>query len=70
MRSPVELRCSQGHLFLATWVMGGSLTKVRLGPDAVGRCPIGHHWATMHPVKDADLSADERRTLYGEEARA
>jgi hypothetical protein len=64
-RTPV--RCSKGHLFLETWVMGGSLTKVRLGPlRRWGRCPVGHHWAIVHPVKDAELSADERRTLYGE----
>jgi hypothetical protein len=60
-------RCSAGHLFLMNWVMGGSLTMVRLGPlKRWGRCPVGHHWATVRPVKDADLSAEERRSLYGE----
>lgn len=64
-RSPV--RCSLGHLFLTTWVMGGSLTKVRLGPLVRwGRCPVGHHWTTMRPVKDADLTDEERRSLYGQ----
>ena len=64
-RNPV--RCSQGHLFLTTWVMGGSLTKVRFGPlTRWGRCPVGHHWTTMHPVKEADLTDDERHQLYGE----
>ena len=64
-RSPV--RCSKGHLFLTTWVMGGSLTKVRLSPlTRWGRCPVGHHWATMHPVKDEELTSEERTTLYGE----
>jgi len=63
-RSPV--RCSQGHLFLTTWVMGGSLTKVRLGPlTRWGRCPVGEHWTTMHPVKDAELTDAERTSLYG-----
>jgi hypothetical protein len=64
-RSPV--RCSKGHLFLKTWVMGGSLTMVRLGPlTRWGRCPVGHHWATMRPVKDDELSDEERTTLYRE----
>jgi hypothetical protein len=64
-RTPV--RCSQGHLFLTTWVMGGSLTKVRLSPlTRWGRCPVGRHWATMHPVTDDELADEERTTLYGE----
>jgi hypothetical protein len=64
-RSPV--RCSNGHLFEGTWVMGGSLTKVRLGPlTRWGRCRVGHHWARMRPVKDADLTDEERTTVYGD----
>lgn len=60
-------RCSAGHLFLMNWVMGGSLKMVRLGPlKRWGRCPVGNHWAIVRPVKDADLSPDERRSLYGE----
>lgn len=67
-RSPV--RCSKGHLFLTTWVMGGSLTKVRLGPlTRWGRCPVGHHWTTMHPVKEDELTDEERTSLYGEAGR-
>jgi hypothetical protein len=64
-RTPV--RCSKGDLFLTTWVMGGSLTRVRLSPlTRWGRCPVGHHWVTMHPVKVADLTDEERRALYGD----
>jgi hypothetical protein len=65
-RSPV--RCSKGHLLLTTWVMGGSLTSVRLGPLTRWgrRCPVGHHWARTRPVKDADLTDEERTPLYGE----
>lgn len=60
-----------GLNLLTTWVMGGSLTKVRLGPPTRwGRCPVGHHWIMMHPVKDADLlTNDERHQLHGK-ARA
>jgi hypothetical protein len=40
---------------------------LRLGPlTRWGRCPVGHHWATMHPVKDDELSDQGRITLYGE----
>lgn len=67
-RSPV--RCRKGHLFLATWVMGGSLTKVRLGPlTRWGRCPVGHHWTTMRPVRKDELTEEERASLYGEAGR-
>jgi hypothetical protein len=60
-------RCSAGHLFLMNWVMGGSLTMVRLSPmKRWGRCPVGGHWTTVRPVKDSELSDDERRSLYGE----
>lgn len=58
------VRCSQGHLFRTTWVMGGSLTAVRLGPLLrYARCPAGHHWALIRPVKEADLTEAERRAL-------
>jgi hypothetical protein len=61
------VRCSKGHLFRRTWVMGGSLTAVRLGPLLrYGRCPVGHHWTLIRPVKEADLTEAERRTLTSE----
>jgi hypothetical protein len=67
-RSPV--RCSKGHLFLATWVMGGSLTRVRLGPlTRWGRCPVGHHWTTMRPIKEDELTQAEGTSLYGKAGR-
>ncbi len=58
------VRCSAGHLFTTTWVEGGSLKAVRLGPSTrYQRCPVGHHWAIVHPVKDEDLSEEERRAV-------
>lgn len=58
------VRCSQGHLFRTTWIEGGSLTMVRLGPYVrYGRCPVGKHWATIRLVREADLSDAERRML-------
>lgn len=66
-KTPV--RCSKGHLFLTTWVMGGSFTKVRLNPMLRwGRCPVGPHWATLRPVREADLTDEERHSLHGEQA--
>lgn len=49
-----DVRCGNGHVFRTTWVEGGSLTTVRLGPLLrYGRCPVGHHWTTIRPVKAA-----------------
>jgi hypothetical protein len=57
------VRCSKGHLFTTTWVEGGSLKAVRLGPlTRYQRCPVGKHWAIVHPVKNEDL-ADEQRSI-------
>src|SRR5579884_537804 len=58
------VRCSQGHLFRTTWVEGGSLKAVRLGPFLrFQRCPVGKHWALVRPVKESDLTDDDRRAL-------
>jgi hypothetical protein len=60
------VRCSKGHLFVTTWIEGGSLKAVRLGPfTRYQRCPVGNHWAIVHPVKDADLTDEERQMLAG-----
>jgi len=57
------VRCSRGHLFTTTWIEGGSLKAVRLGPlTRYQRCPVGRHWSIVHPVKDEDLTEEERRT--------
>ncbi|HXX90300.1 MAG TPA: hypothetical protein VEI83_08770 [Acidimicrobiales bacterium] len=56
------VRCSQGHLFTTTWIEGGSLHAVRLGPyKRYQRCPVGPHWAVVVPVRDEDLTDEERR---------
>jgi len=56
------VRCSKGHLFTTTWIEGGSLKAVRLGPyTRYQRCPVGLHWAIVHPVKDSELTDEERR---------
>lgn len=56
------VRCSKGHLFTTTWVEGGSLKAVRLGPTKrYQRCPACRRWAIVRPLRDEDLTDDERR---------
>ncbi len=57
----VVVRCRQGHLFTTVWIPGGSLKAIRLGWWRIQRCPVGGHWSVVVPVKEADLSARERR---------
>ena len=60
------VRCSKGHLFETTWIEGGSLKAVRLGPlTRYQRCPVGKHWALVHPVKEDDLTDEDRQLLAG-----
>jgi hypothetical protein len=59
------VRCRQGHLFTTTWIPGGSLKAVRLGPWRVQWCPIGRHVDLVHPVRDADLTDTEREFALG-----
>jgi hypothetical protein len=50
------VRCSKGHLFSTVWIEGGSLKAIRLGPlTRFQHCPVGHHWAIVHPVKPDDM---------------
>jgi len=55
------VRCSKGHLFTTIWVPGASLKSIRLGMSRFQHCPVGHHWARVTPVKDSELSDEERR---------
>ncbi len=60
------VRCSKGHLFVTNWVEGGSLKAVRLGPlTRYQHCPVGKHWAIVHPVKEEDLTEEERQAVAG-----
>jgi hypothetical protein len=64
MPGETAVRCSKGHLFRTLWVEGGSLVSVRLGPTTrFHYCPVGKHWAIIHPVKEQDLTDEERRQL-------
>ncbi len=55
------VRCRRGHLFTTLWIPGVSLTSVRLGWARFQRCPVGRHWSLVVPVREADLTDEERR---------
>ncbi len=57
----VVVRCRHGHLFTTIWVPGGSLKSLRLGWWRFQRCPVGKHWSLVTPVRQSDLTEDERR---------
>ena len=61
LRPHILVRCRAGHLFTTIWIPGASVKSLRLGPWRVQRCPVGHHWTVVTPVRDADLSSRQRR---------
>jgi hypothetical protein len=58
----VIVRCRRGHLFTTIWIPGGSLKSLRLGWWRFQRCPVGHHWSVVTPVKAVELTEQERRS--------
>jgi len=63
-RFETPVRCSAGHLFTTIWVPLGSVKAVRLGWTRWQYCPVGHHWATVSRLDEADRAptADELAT--------
>jgi hypothetical protein len=61
MGGNVVVRCRKGHLFTTIWVPGASLKSVRLGWWRFQRCPVGKHWSLVTPVKESELTEDEKR---------
>jgi hypothetical protein len=57
----IVVRCRRGHLFTTYWSPLGSFTAIRLGPARFQHCPVGDHWSLVRPVRDADLTAEDRR---------
>ena len=57
----VVVRCREGHLFTTIWVPGMSFKALRLGWLRLQRCPVGENWTLVTPVRDSDLTDDERR---------
>ncbi|HWF50258.1 MAG TPA: hypothetical protein VG294_06380 [Solirubrobacteraceae bacterium] len=55
------VRCRQGHLFTTIWIPGASVKSLRLGWWRFQWCPVGRHWTLVIPVKESELTDDERR---------
>lgn len=56
----VVVRCRQGHLFTTIWIPGTSVKSLRLGFWRVQRCPVGHHWSLVRPVRESELTDEQR----------
>jgi hypothetical protein len=59
------VRCRQGHLFTTIWIPGASLKALRLGWWRLQRCPVGQHWSLVSPVRESELTAEQRRSAAG-----
>jgi hypothetical protein len=55
------VRCREGHVFTTIWIPGVSFKAIRLGWARFQRCPVGGHWSVVTPVRDLDLTVEERR---------
>jgi hypothetical protein len=58
----VVVRCRDGHLFTTLWVPGASLKALRFAGWRLQRCPVGHHWSVVTPVRRSDLSTQQERS--------
>lgn len=56
------VRCSRGHLFTTKWIVGSSVKAVRLGSRRYQRCPVCKKWRIVAPVRDDELTDEDRRT--------
>ena len=54
------VRCRQGHLFTTIWIPGVKLKELDLVIARIQRCPVGHHWSLVVPVRPATLTAEDR----------
>lgn len=57
----VVVRCRGGHLFTTIWIPGASFKAIRLGWVRLQYCPVGHHLTFVVPVREDDLTPEERR---------
>jgi hypothetical protein len=57
----VVVRCRQGHLYTTLWIPGVKLKGLDFGVARWQRCPVGRHWSLVTPVRDSDLTEEERR---------
>ena len=64
MPGRIVVRCAKGHLFMTIWIPGGSFKAVRLGWFRFQHCPVGNHWTFVAPVRESDLTEEERQTAH------
>jgi hypothetical protein len=55
------VRCRRGHLFTTLWIPGVKLKAIDLGVARVQHCPVGNHWSLVVPVRESDLTEEERQ---------
>jgi len=55
------VRCRQGHLFSTVWIPGVKLKELDLVVARVQRCPVGQHWSLVVPVRNTDITEEERQ---------
>jgi len=60
------VRCRRGHLFTTLWIPGASFKAVRLGWVRFQWCPVGRHWSLVTPVKESELTAQEKDLAHSE----
>ncbi|HUY72728.1 MAG TPA: hypothetical protein VMV08_10825 [Gaiellaceae bacterium] len=58
------VRCRKGHLYTTIWVPGASLKSLRMGWWRFQRCPVGQHWSIATPVKESELTEEERQLAH------
>ncbi len=56
------VRCREGHLFTTIWVPGVKLKAIDLGVARIQRCPVAGHWSLVVPVRDSELTEEQRRS--------
>ena len=59
--SNVVVRCRDGHLFTTIWIPAASLKSLKLGWWRFQHCPVGHHWSLVTPVRESDLTEEQKR---------
>jgi hypothetical protein len=58
------VRCRRGHLYTTIWIPGVKLKALDLGIARLQYCPIGKHWSLVTPVRDSDLTDEERKLAH------
>jgi hypothetical protein len=57
----VVVRSRMGHLFTTIWIPGANLKALDLGLARLQRCPVGKHGSIVIPVREANLTCEQRR---------